>query len=265
MKKRRAEREAARAAKEAMDKEADARRRARTARPPTPKSKESQRRPKPTSAPAPQTRQSRRQRLRSGRLCSSRSRGSMARARARRRKLLAEALGPETLLIREPGGTDAAERIRELLADPASSWSPRRAAALLGRPRRPHPAGDPSRRSRRAPTSSPTASPTPASPTRAARAGSASASHRPLADRHGDRRPLARPDDAAAGRPRGRPGPRGGEDRFESEGLDLQRAVADAYEEIAIRSPPTGSSSSTPPETVEEVHGGSWPRSRPRR
>jgi dTMP kinase len=34
-------------------------------------------------------------------------------------KLLAEALGPETLLIREPGGTEAAERIRELLADPA--------------------------------------------------------------------------------------------------------------------------------------------------
>jgi dTMP kinase len=34
-------------------------------------------------------------------------------------KLLAEALGPETLLIREPGGTVAAERIRELLADPA--------------------------------------------------------------------------------------------------------------------------------------------------
>jgi dTMP kinase len=33
-------------------------------------------------------------------------------------KLLAEALGPETLLIREPGGTEAAERIRDLLADP---------------------------------------------------------------------------------------------------------------------------------------------------
>lgn len=32
--------------------------------------------------------------------------------------LLAEALGPETLLLREPGGTEAGERIRELLKDP---------------------------------------------------------------------------------------------------------------------------------------------------
>lgn len=32
--------------------------------------------------------------------------------------LLAEALGPETVRIREPGGTDAAEAIRGMLADP---------------------------------------------------------------------------------------------------------------------------------------------------
>jgi dTMP kinase len=38
--------------------------------------------------------------------------------------LLAEALGSETLLIREPGGTEAAERIRELLADPALELDP---------------------------------------------------------------------------------------------------------------------------------------------
>lgn len=39
-------------------------------------------------------------------------------------KLLAEALGPGTLLIREPGGTEAAERIRALLADPALEVDP---------------------------------------------------------------------------------------------------------------------------------------------
>jgi dTMP kinase len=39
-------------------------------------------------------------------------------------KLLAEELGPDTVLIREPGGTEAAERIRVLLADPGVELDP---------------------------------------------------------------------------------------------------------------------------------------------
>ncbi|MDX6634381.1 MAG: dTMP kinase [Solirubrobacterales bacterium] len=39
-------------------------------------------------------------------------------------RLLVEALGGETVAIREPGGTEAAERIRELLADPAVPLEP---------------------------------------------------------------------------------------------------------------------------------------------
>lgn len=39
-------------------------------------------------------------------------------------RLLAEALGGETVAIREPGGTAAAERIRELLADPGVELEP---------------------------------------------------------------------------------------------------------------------------------------------
>lgn len=38
---------------------------------------------------------------------------------------LARALGPETLLVREPGGTSAGERIRELLKDPELELSAR--------------------------------------------------------------------------------------------------------------------------------------------
>ena len=40
-------------------------------------------------------------------------------------RLLAEALGPETLLLREPGGTAAGERLRELLKDASVELTPR--------------------------------------------------------------------------------------------------------------------------------------------
>jgi dTMP kinase len=39
-------------------------------------------------------------------------------------RLLVDALGGDTVAIREPGGTDAAERIRALLADPAVELDP---------------------------------------------------------------------------------------------------------------------------------------------
>jgi dTMP kinase len=40
-------------------------------------------------------------------------------------RLLAERLGPETVLLREPGGTPAGERLRELLKDPELELTPR--------------------------------------------------------------------------------------------------------------------------------------------
>ena len=46
--------------------------------------------------------------------------------------LLAEALGPETVLLREPGGTAAGERIRDLLKDPDVKLNPGAELLLFG-------------------------------------------------------------------------------------------------------------------------------------
>jgi dTMP kinase len=148
-------------------------------------------------------------------------------------RLLAEALGEGTVAIREPGGTEAAERIRELLADPGVELEPLAELMLF----------------------------------LAARADLTERVIRPalengqhiVADRFSDSsvayQGAARglgvgeviglcetatdglwPDltlllrlDPEAGLARAE-----GEDRFEQEGLSLQQAVATAYEEIAI-------------------------------
>src|SRR4051794_528674 len=47
-------------------------------------------------------------------------------------KMLADALGDEALLVREPGGSPAAEQIRELVKDPAVTLSPIAETLLFG-------------------------------------------------------------------------------------------------------------------------------------
>src|SRR3954469_4826369 len=46
-------------------------------------------------------------------------------------RLLCEALGDDALGVREPGGTEAGERVRDILKDPAVELSPRAEALLF--------------------------------------------------------------------------------------------------------------------------------------
>jgi dTMP kinase len=147
-------------------------------------------------------------------------------------KLLAEALGPDTLLIREPGGTEAAERIRGLLADPELEldsfaelllFSAAR-ADLVNRVIRPalEAGGD----------------------VVADRFADSSVAYQGGGRGLGTSHVLSLTDTVIDGlwpdltvllqvEPEVGIGRADGEDRFESEGLELQRAVADAYKEIA--------------------------------
>lgn len=146
-------------------------------------------------------------------------------------KLLAEALGPETLLIREPGGTDAAERIRELLADPSLELDPYAELLLFAAAR-----ADlvnrvivPALEAGRAVV--------------ADRFADSTVAYQGGARGLGTSHVLSLTDTVIDGlwpdltillrvEPEVGLGRADGEDRFESEGLDLQRAVAEAYEEI---------------------------------
>jgi dTMP kinase len=147
-------------------------------------------------------------------------------------KLLAEALGAETLLIREPGGTDAAERIRELLADPALEIDPFAELLLFS--------------AARADLVSRVIRPALEAGTHvvADRFADSSVAYQGGARELGTSHVLSLTDTVIDGLwpdvtvllqvdPELGLGRADGEDRLESEGIDLQRAVAEAYEEIA--------------------------------
>lgn len=147
-------------------------------------------------------------------------------------KLLAEALGPETLLIREPGGTEAAERIRELLADPSLELDPFAELLLFSAAR----ADLVSRVIRPALEAGRTVL--------ADRFADSSVAYQGGARGLGTSHVLSLTDTVIDGLwpdvtvllrvdPETGLGRADGKDRFESEGLELQRAVAEAYEEIA--------------------------------
>jgi dTMP kinase len=167
-------------------------------------------------------------------------------------KLLAEALGPETLLIREPGGTPAAERIRTLLADPSFEIDPFAELLLFSAARADlvtrviRPALEAGR------------------VVVADRFADSSIAYQGGARGLGTSHVLSLTDTVIDGLwpdltvllrvdPEVGLGRAEGEDRFEGEGVELQRAVAEAYEEIALiaadRVVPVEASGA-----VEEVH-----------
>ncbi len=148
-------------------------------------------------------------------------------------RLLVEALGPETVAIREPGGTDAAERIRELLADPGFEIDPFAELLLFSAAR----ADLVSRVIRPALEAGKVVV--------ADRFADSSVAYQGGARGLGTSHVLSLTDTVIDGLwpdltlllkvdPELGLGRAESDDRFEAEGLDLQRAVAEAYEEIAI-------------------------------
>jgi dTMP kinase len=148
-------------------------------------------------------------------------------------RLLAEALGPETLLVREPGGTDVAERIRELLADPGLELDPMAELLLFCAAR----ADLVARQIRPALEAG--------RDVVADRFADSSVAYQGGARGLGSAQVVTLTDAATEGLwpdltvllqidPELGLSRAAGDDRFESEGLELQRAVAEAYEELAI-------------------------------
>ena len=148
-------------------------------------------------------------------------------------RLLVEALGPETVAIREPGGTAAAERIRELLADPALELEPLAELLLFLAAR-----ADLTERVIRPALEA-------GRDVVSDRFSDSSVAYQGAARGLGVGEVIGLCEAATDGLwpdltlllridPEAGLGRADGEDRFEAEGLELQRAVAEAYAEIAV-------------------------------
>ena len=147
-------------------------------------------------------------------------------------RLLVAALGGETVAIREPGGTDAAERIRALLADPSLELEPLAELLLFCAAR-----ADLTERVIRPALEA-------GRDVVSDRFSDSSVAYQGAARGLGVGEVIGLCDTATDGLwpdltlllrvdPEVGLGRADGEDRFEAEGLELQRAVAEAYEEIA--------------------------------
>jgi dTMP kinase len=149
---------------------------------------------------------------------------------------LAEALGDDALLVREPGGTPAGERIRDLLKDPAIELEPRSEALLFAAARAELVAAviRPALDAGKVVISDRYLDSSLAYQGHARGLGEAEVrrvNEWATASLEPDLTVLLRidPETAAA---------RAGEaDRFEDEGLELQQRVADAYEALAAANP----------------------------
>ena len=148
-------------------------------------------------------------------------------------RLLVEALGEGTLAIREPGGTEAAERIRTLLADPALELAPLAELMLFLAAR-----ADLAERVIRPALEA-------GRDVVADRFSDSSVAYQGVARGLGVGEVISLCDAATDGLwpdltlllkidPETGLGRADGDDRFEQEGLELQREVAAAYEEIAM-------------------------------
>jgi len=147
-------------------------------------------------------------------------------------RLLVEALGEGTVAIREPGGTEAAERIRELLADPNLELDPLAELMLFLAAR-----ADLTERVIRPALEA-------GSHVVADRFSDSSVAYQGAARELGVGEVIGLCDTATDGLwpdltlwlridPETGLGRAAGDDRFEQEGIGLQQAVATAYEEIA--------------------------------